>query len=1256
MEKLLPTLLLLSLAVALPDESAANTVFIKSGRSFIEHLCLFPHSNINLVITVPKLKINEKKNCFVENISNITIAPSLRVLRLLKHYMHDNVEVECHHRSVGFSFFNVTNLSISSVTFNGCGSDIPKSAVKYVDNSEQFLHYDGETMAVFIFNYCFNITLHNLIPIQESPKEFSIIGVNLCGDSTLNITTKADLKILLYYTDSEITSSPKCHLHVKIPPSRSLLRTKLNAPLEEYLSTNPSRMWTSSIANWFTLMIMQQGFDVAVDMAVTTTYPHTIFAYSPVTVAYINAITDSQVTFKGYEKCNRCDSLALNVLLYETPLFKRSNHPTGLTNHPLIVEDIKFVLYTYSDMSLLQYPLLRIKKFPGRLSHEVLVNDVSWYGMDHGKQIISDTGSRRKDSQPAYYPYLFSSICLKETDVDGDLSINIVNMHLHDLVLQNIRNMLYFSGIQSITMSGRNYFSAKGSGSIINVVSSNLTVTGDLTVSGGDAFQGGGVKLDEYSTLFLKEPLRARFHNNRAFEGSAIYAPISKRDARRSTIQVVPNKYYNLHNINSIQVTMHFENNTNYDNAPISLYTPTLNFYFNQTSPMFKFRYLLWKRLKLKFTYTLLFDIILKGMEEIDKYTSLSNGMCVKIHGKEMNCTYTDLALRRRKPKVNYLHELSCFPGETAFSTLYTKNEVFNILRVDCSDETPLMDNVTQYLSKNDSLLSIKLRNNEKNPLCYIVSRLNTDCINTNPVSLFIQMKVTVQASCPLGFRLAEDGYCDCMLALTDHHYQCNIDTRIFTSPRGYWTGYITRDSSHKTILLNTKCPPNYCNQDFRSFDIQNDSITDLSCLNNRTGILCGQCKENYSAVFGSDACFDHCTDLYILTLPVYALAGLILVVLLFALRLTVATGTINGVIFYANLLGLLMDQLTEDVHETYISFFRIIISLVNLDLGFPLCLYDGMSTTAKIGFQFLFPLYLWGIVIGTTILSKLSVRFSNLISNNSVQVLATLFYLSFSKLLRTVIDIISYAKLLSITYYDSSNDSDVSEQTVWYYTGEDYGHGVHGFHLFLAIVFIALFLLPYAIFVTFSSFFLRFPIINEFKPFIDAYGGPFKDKWRFWFGLRLWITITLFIVNGVLQGTNTKTMLIVHLVIVMVFLLLQALCHPFKSQITGVIDLLLMMNYWLIIEFYFILGRASHVAYTFLVSTAILALFLILMFHFFCKCVYTRQLKLFFKRKRQRWERFRRYELLENNINEEDDCELFNAAAERENLIDTHQ
>ena len=174
------------------------------------------------------------------------------------------------------------------------------------------------------------------------------------------------------------------------------------------------------------------------------------------------------------------------------------------------------------------------------------------------------------------------------------------------------------------------------------------------------------------------------------------------------------------------------------------------------------------------------------------------------------------------------------------------------------------------------------------------------------------------------------------------------------------------------------------------------------------------------------------------------------------------------------------MDKLTEGSCRSLQTTQVVIISLLNLDLGFPLCLYNGMTTAAKVGFQFVFPIYLWSIVIGMIVISK----YSNFISNSSVQVLATLLYLSFAKLLCTVINIASYSKIHSVTlihnasnkiYYFGSND----EEAVWYYNGETYRQGIHGLLLAFAVAFTALYLLPYAILTTFSHCLMRFRLFN---------------------------------------------------------------------------------------------------------------------------------------------------------------------------------
>ena len=143
-----------------------------------------------------------------------------------------------------------------------------------------------------------------------------------------------------------------------------------------------------------------------------------------------------------------------------------------------------------------------------------------------------------------------------------------------------------------------------------------------------------------------------------------------------------------------------------------------------------------------------------------------------------------------------------------------------------------------------------------------------------------------------------------------------------------------------------------------------------------------------------------------------------------FALRLTVSTGTVNGLIFYFDVLGLAAEMLFRG---SSLQFLVVFISLLNLNLGFPLCLYDGMSDVVETGLQFVFPVYLWLLVALLIILSRYSVKLSSIISHNSVQVLATLFFLSYSKLLRTVMSIMISAPLKS----GHANSTVVTDTTV---------------------------------------------------------------------------------------------------------------------------------------------------------------------------------------------------------------------------------
>ena len=173
--------------------------------------------------------------------------------------------------------------------------------------------------------------------------------------------------------------------------------------------------------------------------------------------------------------------------------------------------------------------------------------------------------------------------------------------------------------------------------------------------------------------------------------------------------------------------------------------------------------------------------------------------------------------------------------------------------------------------------------------------------------------------------------------------------------------------------------------------------------------------------------------------------------------------------------------------------------------------------------------------------------------------------------------------------------------------------------------------------------------MINQVKPFVDAYGGPFKVKWCFWFGVRLWLTIVLFCVDGALEGTNKEQMLLFHIIAVMLFILLQVFVQPFKNVFVGLIDAFFMINYWIIIEVYSSFNSIFYVVYVVLTLAAILVLCAIVLYQG-CPLKFKKHLVLF-------RHQHRGYEGInatgERKEEEDSDGDLYRAAEERE--IDTY-
>ena len=231
---------------------------------------------------------------------------------------------------------------------------------------------------------------------------------------------------------------------------------------------------------------------------------------------------------------------------------------------------------------------------------------------------------------------------------------------------------------------------------------------------------------------------------------------------------------------------------------------------------------------------------------------------------------------------------------------------------------------------------------------------------DTNTLDIYINMFDT----CPLGFNISEsEESCVCEPRLAHYTNSCTITNGVGQITREadqqFWVGY---DDQSRKLIFHPHCLYNYCVNHSVTFPLNE---TDKQCVNSRTKRLCGACRKGYSLVLGTSRCMN-CTNNYHLALLIpFAGMGVALVFLLLVCKLTVAAGTLSGLVFYANIVGV---NRTIFLPMESPNAFSVFIAWLNLDFGIETCFYVGMDAYSKTWLQFVFPVYIW-VLVGLMIL-----------------------------------------------------------------------------------------------------------------------------------------------------------------------------------------------------------------------------------------------------------------------------------------------
>ena len=438
---------------------------------------------------------------------------------------------------------------------------------------------------------------------------------------------------------------------------------------------------------------------------------------------------------------------------------------------------------------------------------------------------------------------------------------------------------------------------------------------------------------------------------------------------------------------------------------------------------------------------------------------------------------------------------------------------------------------------------------------------------------------------CPFGLKVGKSEICECeeILITMVHGIQCNISQ--MPNPISKKSGHnvwLTYNKQRDCIIAVSECPFDYC---LLKSDIHfnlSDSA-DKQCSHNRAGTLCGKCQEGLSLVLGSSGCY-RCTNTNLSLLVVFIVAGTLLVVFLTTLNFTVSVGSINGILFYANIVKLNEAAFFPNGSIPVISQ---VISWLNLDFGFEVCLFNGLDGYLKTWLQFVFPMYVLILVGSIIISSRWSIRVSRLLRSNIISVLATLTLMSFTKTLRNVTNALMMTKLKC-----GRN----SLQLVWSVDGNVHYFSVKHLILFIFSCFVLFLIVSYTSIILLFQWLQRYcgmycpsflyRLLFKLQPFLDAYTGPYNDRHRYWTGLllviRLVLTFTFSYTSGSMEYINNYVIISCEVVLILSVLGSDV----YKSRINYIYEKISHINLCLLCSINSAISKTIYSRYASLVTT----------------------------------------------------------------------
>ena len=1040
--------------------------------------------------------------------------------------------------TTGFSFINVHSLTLQRLVFAGCGGFLKNSTIIDIINSTVSpFHFTQYQSAVLLFPHINNLLIENVT--ITSYYGFAILAINPMN-ATMNSLT---INVSMGYFDSIIS---KC---TYIGSGALIVFTN------DYITDSHTVIIKNSLITENIEDIRSQKY---------LKYPHYVQNYYSILSAAGLTVLYTQTNYSAYVSILRTNFTKNHGALFFLLHYKTSYGRT-------VFDEVSFVsniAKLKSSLSLLIMIDVSGVSYPLHFNHSVFDNNVlTPPELSHSSLVFI---SLYNPSFKSTVNITFSNSVFTETNVtragsciyatDTGTRDKVLNIYLNNITAYNnfITNNYYDKtktdiikiNAKELHINGLNNFS-HNFGSIFDITNTIIYLNGQLNIIGNNGYMGTGFKVQGSSYFLLSNGLNATFINNTALTiGGAIYA-ITGDDFHKSRYTCLFQN--NTKNITDIKMT--FIDNTAAE-AGSSIYSNNLY-----------------------------------GCDWLYPYYPLHYNTILSFSSNHRNISIppTSLCLCNVDPSCNAAtnkYNLSAFirPGQNIglqLAAVYTYHYLVTqyvyaavtFVMINLDTVHPVHSWQVSANSANQALLEKQ----ECTSVTITLFKIKNEVSPSSPAiivssgSLGLTLHGIQLLDCPIGFELnVTEGKCVCSrllheLSKSNPSYQpdCSIssetDNSISTITRTAieWIGIANLSNGTVVFGAALNCFV-YCmyKRGYSKFIVNDTNVAIASndlgnslplCIDNREGLLCSQCPPGYSVVFGSYEC-KQCSNWWRFTLIIYAVIGPLLIYLLYVLKLTLTTGSLNGIIFCLQLLGFI-DPPSVDKKAMNI----LLNGWTNYDLSFPLCLYNGMTELWKYGLFTMYQVYLLSILLGIIVLSRFSVKISNKIANSSVQILVTVVHVSFSYLLTTIMEVFT-----PVTIYTNNTEEPMQ---VWFkYPTVEYGTDGHLVLMIITSLVVGPILGVYMTVLLAGRPLMRinYRIREYIRPVYEAIHAPYKRNKEFFFVSRLLIVILLYVIYTCLRG-NMLLGIAIASPILSVYIAVESIARPFKRMSLNIFNLCLL-------------------------------------------------------------------------------------------------